>query len=48
VRLEWLGEDLAICSGETIAARWLDEPGAEASASGSLVSAYGMEDGVHA
>jgi hypothetical protein len=36
VRLEWLGEDLAVHSGETVAAHWLDEPGAEASASGSL------------
>jgi hypothetical protein len=55
VRLEWLGEDFAICSGETVAAHWLNEPRAEASTSGSLgtmpessVVAYGMEDDVHA
>jgi hypothetical protein len=35
VRLEWLGEDLAVRSGETVAAHWLDEPRAEASAFGS-------------
>jgi hypothetical protein len=55
VRLEWLGEGLAIRSGETVAAHWLDEPRAEASAFGSTgaapessVIAYGMEDAVHA
>jgi hypothetical protein len=36
LRLEWLGEDLVVRSGETVAAHWLDEPGAKASASGSL------------
>jgi hypothetical protein len=35
MRLEWLGEDLAVRSGEIIPAHWLNEPGAEASASGS-------------
>jgi hypothetical protein len=55
MRLERLGEVLAIHSGETVAAHWLDEPGAEASASGSsgaapesLVIAYGMKDVAHA
>jgi hypothetical protein len=55
VRLERLGEGLAIHSGQTVAAHWLDEPRAEASASGCLgaapessVIAYGMEDAVHA
>jgi hypothetical protein len=55
MRLEWLGEGLAVCSGETVAAHWLNEPGAEASASRSLgavpeslVVAYVMEDAVHA
>jgi hypothetical protein len=55
MRLERLGEGLDIRSGETVAAHWLNEPGAEASASGrsgaapeSLVVAYGMEDVVHA
>jgi hypothetical protein len=55
VRLEQLGEGLAVCSGETVAAHWVVEPVAEASASGSsgvapknLVVAYGMEDAVHA
>jgi hypothetical protein len=50
-----LGEGLAVCSGETVAAHWLNEPGAEASASRSLgavpeslVVAYVMEDAVHA
>jgi hypothetical protein len=54
-RLEWLGEGLVVCFGETVAAHWVDEPVAEASASGSsgavpksLVVAYGMEDAVHA
>jgi hypothetical protein len=55
VRLERLGEGLAGCSSQTVATHWLDEPGVEASASGSsgsmpksLVIAYGMEDIVHA
>jgi hypothetical protein len=55
VRLERLGEGLTICSGETIAAHWVDEPVAEAFASGSSgaapessVVAYGLEDVVHA
>jgi hypothetical protein len=55
VRLERLGEGLAVRSGETVAAHWVGEPLAEASASGSLgvapkslVIAYGMEDAVHA
>jgi hypothetical protein len=55
VRLERLGEGLAIRSAETVAAHWVDEPLAEASASGSSdampessVVAYGMEDTVHA
>jgi hypothetical protein len=55
VRLEQLGEGIAVCSGEMVAAHWVDEPMAEASASGSLgatpessVVAYGMEDAVHA
>jgi hypothetical protein len=53
--LEQLGEVLAVCSGETVAADWVEEPVAEASASGSLdvapessVTASGMEDVVHA
>jgi hypothetical protein len=55
VRLERLGKNLAVHSGETVAIHWVDEPVAEASASGSsgaapenLVVAYGMEDAVHA
>jgi hypothetical protein len=55
VRLERLGENLAVCSGETVAAHWVDEPVAEASASGSSgampessVVASRMEDVVHA
>jgi hypothetical protein len=55
MRLERLGEGLAVRSGKTIAAHWIDEPRAEASASGSSgavpessVVAYGMEDTVHA
>jgi hypothetical protein len=55
VRLERLGEGLVVRSGEMVAAHWVDEPVAEASASGSLntapeslVVAYGMEDVVHA
>jgi hypothetical protein len=35
VRLEQLGEGLPVCSGETVAAHWVDEPVAEASASRS-------------
>jgi hypothetical protein len=53
-RLERLGEGLAACSGETIAAHWVEELAAEASASGSLdaapgnlVAVFGMEDVVH-
>jgi hypothetical protein len=55
VRLERLGENLAVCSGETVATHWVDEPVAEASASGSSgampessVVASRMEDVVHA
>jgi hypothetical protein len=55
VRLERLGEGLTTRFGETVAAHWVDEPVAEASASGSSgaaptssVVAYGMEDVVHA
>jgi hypothetical protein len=52
-RLEWLGEGLAVCFGETVAAHWVDEPVASASGSSgaapeSLVVAYGMENVVHA
>jgi hypothetical protein len=53
--LELLGEDLAICFSEVVAAHWVEEPVAEASASGSLDSAPEssvttsiMEDTVHA
>jgi hypothetical protein len=55
MRLEHLDQGLAICSGKMVAAHWVDELVAEASASGSsdtspesLVVAYGMEDVVHA
>jgi hypothetical protein len=55
VRLEQLGEGLAVRSGEMVAAHWVDEPVVEAFASGSLdavpessVVEYGMEDTVHA
>jgi hypothetical protein len=55
VRLERLGEGLAVRSGETVAAHWVDVPMAKASASGSSgtvpessVIAYGMEVVVHA
>jgi hypothetical protein len=55
VRLERLGENLAVRSGEMVAAHWVDEPVAEASTSRSScaapkssVVAYGMEDDVHA
>jgi hypothetical protein len=55
LRLERLGEGLAVCSSEVVATYWVNEPVAEASASGSLgiapeslVIAYGMEDAVHA
>jgi hypothetical protein len=54
-RLERLGEDHAACSGETVDAHWLDEPGAEASesessgaVSESSVVAYKTEDAAHA
>jgi hypothetical protein len=54
-RLEQLGEGHAACSSETVVAHWLNEPGAEASASESSgvapessVVAYGMEDAIHA
>jgi hypothetical protein len=53
-RLERLGEGLVVRSGEMVATHWVDEPVAEASASGSSgvvpessVVAYGMEDVVH-
>jgi hypothetical protein len=55
VRLEQLGEGLVVRSGEMVAAHWVDESVAKASASGSSgatlessVDAYGMEDVVHA
>jgi hypothetical protein len=48
VRLERLGEGLAVHSGETVAAHWVDEPVAEASTSGSSVVASRMEDAIHA
>jgi hypothetical protein len=55
MRLERLSEELAVCSDEMVAAHWVNEPVAEASASGSsgagpksLVVAYRMEDAVHA
>jgi hypothetical protein len=55
MRLERLGEGLVVCSGETIAAHWVDEPLVEASTSGSLdvvpessVVASRMEDAIHA
>jgi hypothetical protein len=55
VRLEWLGEGLAACSGETIAAHWVEVLAVKDSASrnldaahGNLVAAFGMEDVVHA
>jgi hypothetical protein len=55
VRLERLGEGLAVHSGEMVATHWVDESVAEASASRSAgtapessVIAYGMEDAVHA
>jgi hypothetical protein len=55
VRLERLGNGLAIPSGEMVATHWVDELVVEASASESsdttpesLVVAYGMEDVVHA
>jgi hypothetical protein len=54
-RLERLGEGLAVCSGETVAAHWVDKPVAEASASESsdiapksLVAASRMVGVVHA
>jgi hypothetical protein len=50
-----VGQGPVVRSGETVAAHWLDEPRAEASASESLgdapenlVFAYGMEDTIHA
>jgi hypothetical protein len=55
VRLERLGEGLAVCSSETVATHWVDEPVAEAYASGSsgampksLFIVDGMEGAVHA
>jgi hypothetical protein len=55
VRLERLGEGLAVRSSKTVAAHRVDEPVAEVSAYGSSgaapkssVDAYGMEDVVHA
>jgi hypothetical protein len=55
VRLEQLGEGHAVRYGETVAAHYVDEPVAEASASESsdaaperLVVASRMEDVVHA
>jgi hypothetical protein len=54
-RLERLGEGLALCSGETVVAHWVDEPLAKASASRSLdampessVAASRMGDAIHA
>jgi hypothetical protein len=53
VRLERLGEGLAVRYGKTVATHWVNEPVAEASASRSSgaapessVVAYGMEDAV--
>jgi hypothetical protein len=50
-----LDEGLAVCSGETVATCWVEEPVDEASASGSLdaapessFAASGMEDVAHA
>jgi hypothetical protein len=55
VRLEQLGKGHAVCSSKAVAAHWVDEPVAEASASGSsdaapesFVVASRMEDVVHA
>jgi hypothetical protein len=55
VGLDRLGEGLAVCFGEAVAAHWVDEPMTEASASRSSnttpessVVAYGNEDVVHA
>jgi hypothetical protein len=55
MRLERLGEGLAVRSGETVAAHWANEAVAEAFACGgsgavpeSSVIAHGMEDVVHA
>jgi hypothetical protein len=55
MRLARLDEGLAVRSGETVAAHWVDDPVAEVSTSRSsgvapesLVVAYGMEDIVHA
>jgi hypothetical protein len=55
MRLERLGKGLAVCSGETVPAHWVEEPVAEASTSGSLdtapeslVTVSGMEGIVHA
>jgi hypothetical protein len=44
VRLERLGEGLAICSSKTVAAHWVEEPVADASTSGCLIAASRMED----
>jgi hypothetical protein len=41
MRLERLGEGLAVCSGETVAAHWIDEPE-------SLVPASEMGDTIQA
>jgi hypothetical protein len=50
-----MGEGLAVCSGEMVVAHWVEEPVAEAFASGSLDAApeslvvvSRMEDDVHA
>jgi hypothetical protein len=50
-----VGEGLAVHSGKTVVAHWVDEPVAEASAFGSSgvvpessIIAYGMEDAVYA
>jgi hypothetical protein len=55
MRLERLGEHLDVRSGEMVVVHWVDEPVAEASASGSSgaapessIVAYGMEDAIHA
>jgi hypothetical protein len=55
VRLERLGEGLAVRSGKTVATQWVGDSVAEASASRSSsavpessIIAYGMEDVVHA
>jgi hypothetical protein len=54
-RLEGLGEGLVVCSADTVATHWVDEPVAEASVFGSLdpapeslVTTSGMGDAINA